>query len=142
MASANPAEEYFGQLAKQYSVEPASQNNNGQVPPIRRHSGRPDLEEEAFALKTGEISKVVQVGEYYIILYCQGMTEPVVTEFDAVKEHLYQDILEKKLRLAMEDEFLALRGDAQIDNFLAGTSQSGKALRAAAKQAEQRGQQR
>jgi hypothetical protein len=70
------------------------------------------------------------------------MTEPVVTEFDAVKEHLYQDILEKKLRLAMEDEFLALRGDAQIDNFLAGTSQSGKALRAAAKQAEQRGQQR
>lgn len=142
MASANPQEDYFGQLAKQYSVEPASQNNNGQVPPIRRHSGRPDLEEEAFSLKTGEISKVVQVGEYYIILFCQGMTQPVVTEFDAVKEHLYADILEKKLRLSMEDEFLALRGDAQIDNFLAGTSQSGKALRAAAKQAEQRGQQR
>lgn len=142
MASANPTEEYFGQLAKQYSVEPASQNNNGQVPPIRRHSGRPDLEEEAFSLKSGEISKVVQVGEYYIILFCQGMTEPVVTEFDAVKEHLYQDILEKKLRLAMEDEFLAIRGDAQIDNFLAGTSQSGKALRAAAKQNEQRGTQR
>ncbi len=142
MASANPTEEYFGQLAKQYSVEPASQNNNGQVPPIRRHSGRPELEEEAFSLKSGEISKVVQVGGYFIILYCQGMTEPTVTEFEAVKEYLYQDILEKKMRLAMEDEFLAIRGDAQIDNFLAGTSQSGKSLRSAAKEAEQRGPQR
>jgi hypothetical protein len=142
MASANPTEEYFGQLAKQYSIEPASQNNNGQVPPIQRHSGRPELEEEAFSLKTGEISKVVQVGQYYIILYCQGLTQPAVTEFAAVKDYLQQDILEKKTRLAMEDEFLALRSDAQIDNFLAGTSQTGKAMRAAAKNAEEKQRQR
>ena len=142
MASANPTEEYFGQLAKQYSIEPASQNNNGQVPPIQRHSGRPELEEEAFSLKTGEISKVVQVGQYYIILYCQGLTQPAVTEFAAVKDYLQQDILEKKTRLAMEDEFLALRSDAQVDNFLAGTSQTGKAMRAAAKNAEEKQRQR
>lgn len=142
MASAKPTEDYFGQLAKQYSIEPASQNNNGQVPPIQRHSGRPELEEEAFSLKAGEISKVVQVGQYYIILYCQGLTQPAVTEFAAVKDYLHQDILEKKTRLAMEDEFLSLRGDAQIDNFLAGTSQTGKAMRAAAKEAEEKQRQR
>jgi hypothetical protein len=65
-----------------------------------------------------------------------------VTEFAAVKDYLHQDILEKKTRLAMEDEFLSLRGDAQIDNFLAGTSQTGKAMRAAAKEAEEKQRQR
>lgn len=138
MASANPTREYFGQLAKQYSCEPASQNNYGEVPPIQRHGGRPELEKEAFALKPNEISKVVQVGEYYIILYCLGQTQPTVTEFEAVKDYLYRDILEKKLRIAMRQEYESIRQNAQIDNFLAGTSQPGKALRAAAKDLEQK----
>jgi parvulin-like peptidyl-prolyl isomerase len=84
------------------------------------------LEEEAFSLKTGEISKVVQVGQYYIILYCQGMTQPAVTEFAAVKDFLHQDILEKKTRLAMEDEYTSVRSDAQIDTFPAAKEAEAK----------------
>jgi parvulin-like peptidyl-prolyl isomerase len=57
MASANPQAEYFGQLANQFSIEPASKANFGEVPPIQRHGGRPELEEEAFNLQPGEISK-------------------------------------------------------------------------------------
>ncbi len=123
MATANPTREYFGELARQYSQEPGSQANYGQVPPIQRHGGRAELENEAFRLKVGEISRVVQVGEYYIILMCVGHTQPVVTEFEAVKDHLHADILEKKLRIAMHEEFNRLRDAAQIDNFLAGISQ-------------------
>ncbi len=139
MATANPNAEYFGKLANQYSIEPASQNNFGQVPPIQMHGGRPELEKEAFSLKAGEISKVVQVGEHWVIMYCQGRTEPVVTEsdFDAVKSELHKNIMEKKLRLAMYDRFMQLKEDAQIDNFLAGTSQTGKATVRAARQGEQ-----
>jgi hypothetical protein len=135
MASANPTAEYFGQLANQYSVEPASKNNFGQVPPIQRHGGRAELEKEAFNLQTGEISKVVQVGEHWVIMYCQGRTEPVVTDFDAVKDELHKNILEKKMRLAMSDKFYQLKEDAQVDNFLAGTSQTGKAAVQSARQA-------
>lgn len=126
MASANPKADYFGQLAHQYSIEPASKGNFGDVPPIQMHGGRPELEKEAFKLRVGEISPLVQVGEHWVILYCLGRTEPVVTDFDAVKDELHKMILEKKLRMAMGIEFQRLRKESQIDNFLAGTSQPGR----------------
>jgi parvulin-like peptidyl-prolyl isomerase len=137
MASANPTREYFGELAHQYSIEPASQANYGVVPPIQRHGGRPELEKEAFNLKRGEISKVVQVGEHWIMLLCLGRTEPVVTDLDAVRDDLSEDIMEKKLRLAMSQEFQQLRANAQIDNFLKGTSQPGRAAVERARQETQ-----
>jgi parvulin-like peptidyl-prolyl isomerase len=127
MAASNPTAEFFGKLANQYSIEPASKNNFGQVPPIQRHGGRPELEKEAFSLKPGEISKVIQVGDFWIIMFCQGMTEPVVTEFNAVKDEIHRNIHEKKMRIAMYEKFNQLIEDAQIDNYLTGTSQTGKA---------------
>lgn len=126
MAKKNLSKDFFGQLANQYSVEPMSRNNFGQVPPIQMHGGRPQLEQEAFKLQTGELSKIVQAGEHWIILYCLGRTTPRVTDFQAVREELHKNIFEKKLEVAMADEFGRLRKESQIDNFLAGTSQAGK----------------
>jgi len=128
MARNNPTDQFFGQLASQYSIEPASRSNSGEVPPIRRHSGQPVLEKEAFSLKTGELSGIVAVADKYVIMRCLGRTKPVVTEFDAVKDELYKDIHEKKLRIAMAKEFDRLKETAQIDNFLTGTSQTGTRL--------------
>ncbi len=126
MASANPTKEYFAQLAHQYSVEPASKNNYGEVPPIQRHGGRPELEAEAFSLQADKLSKVIQVGEHWVIMYCVGQTTPRVTDFDAVKEELERNILEKKMRVAMASTFEKLQTESQIDNFLTGTSQPGR----------------
>ncbi len=127
MAKNNLNKKYFGQLANQYSVEPMSRNNYGQVPPIQQHGGRPQLEAEAFNLKAGELSKIVQVGEHWIIMYCLGRTTPRVTDFEAVRDELQKNIFEKKLEIAMADEFDRLRTGSQIDNFLSGTSQTGGA---------------
>lgn len=126
MASANPNKEYFSQLAHQYSIEPASKNNHGEVPPIQRHSGRPELEAEAFSLQPDKLSKVIQVGEHWVIMYCLGQTTPRVNDFDAVKDELEHNILEKKMRVAMSVEFGKLQKHSQIDNFLTGTSQPGQ----------------
>ena len=126
MAKKNLSKQFFGQLANQYSVEPMSKNNFGQVPPIQMHGGRPQLEQEAFNLQAGELSKIVQAGEHWIILYCLGRTTPRVTDFNAVKEELQKNIFQKKLEVAMADEFERLRKESQIDNFLAGTSQAGR----------------
>ncbi len=125
--SNDPDQEYFGKLANQYSNDPASKANFGQVPPIQKHGGRPELEKEAFSLQSGEISKVVQVGEHWVIMYCQGRTTPRITNIDDVRDELRKDIHEKKLRIAMAEQFEKLRENAQIDNFLAGTSQAGAA---------------
>lgn len=126
MASDNGTVEFFGELAHEYSVEPVSKANYGRVPPIQRHGGRPRLEEEAFNLQPGELSGLIEVGTNWIILRCIGQTTPVVEEFDVVKNELYADIFEKKLRLAMAKKLDFIHSSAQIDNFLRGTTQSGK----------------
>ncbi|HRX78855.1 MAG TPA: peptidylprolyl isomerase [Pirellulaceae bacterium] len=126
MARHNPTEQFFGELATQYSVEPVSRSNFGKVPPIRKYGGQPIVEDEAYKLEPGQLSGILNVGDKFVILRCQGRTQPVVQDFNAVKGELYKDIHEKKLRIAMADEFDRLKESAQVDNFLAGTSQSGR----------------
>ncbi len=126
MARNNPTDEFFGNLAEQYSVEPVSQSNFGKVPPIRKHSGQPALEKEAFSLKPGELSGIIATGDKYIILRCQGQTEPVVSDFAAVREELVISIREKKNRLAMAKKFDELKDSAQIDNFFEVAKKTGK----------------
>ncbi len=118
MARSNPTEEFFGNLAEQYSVEPVSQSNFGKVPPIRKFGGQPAIEKEAFALKPGELSGIIATGDKYIILRCQGQTDPVVKDFAAVREELLASIQERKSRQAMAKKFDELKASAQIDNFL------------------------
>ncbi|MEM9644632.1 MAG: peptidylprolyl isomerase, partial [Planctomycetota bacterium] len=86
MARDNPTEAFFGSLAEQYSVEPSSASNSGMVPPIRKHGGQPTIEKEAFSLKPGELSGIVVTGDQFIILRCLGFTEPVVSDFEAIRE--------------------------------------------------------
>ena len=124
MATESPTDEHFGELASQYSEEPASKANFGRVPPIARHSGRPQLEDEAFRLQEGEISGLINLGPTWIIIKCLGRTKPVVTDIEDVRTELQAHILEQKLRIAMADEFERIFANAQIDNFLAGTTQS------------------
>lgn len=126
MARHNPTDQFFGELATQYSVEPVSRSNQGKVPPIRKFGGQPIVEEEAYSLEPGQLSGILNVGDKFVILRCLGRTKPVVQDFNAVQAELYKDIHEKKLRIAMADEFDRLKESAQIDNFLAGTSHPGR----------------
>lgn len=121
-ARENPSVEFFGKLAEQYSIEPASRANQGHVPPIQQFGGQPDLEKEAFALKPGEISGIIQVMNNYVILFLEGYTDPVKVKLEEVRNDIYEDIREKKLRLAMAREFERMKDEAGIDNFLTGSS--------------------
>ncbi len=127
MARDNPTEQFFGELASQYSVEPSSRSNFGKIPPLRRHSGQPILEEAAFKMQPGELSGIIEAGGQYVVLRSQGKTTSVVAELSAVRTELTKDILEKKQRLAMEKHLESLLSAAQIDNFLVPKSQLGTA---------------
>lgn len=119
MARNNPTEQFFGELAAQYSVEDSSRSNFGKVPPLRRHSGQPTLEKSAFELKPGEMSGIVEVNGNYVILRSQGFTTPVVSTMDeSIRKELHRDILEKKHRFAMDQYLTKLRQDSEITNFL------------------------
>jgi parvulin-like peptidyl-prolyl isomerase len=129
MARRNPSREFFGQLAEQYSIEPVSRANFGEIPPIRRFGGQPLIEEEAFRLKPtppDDLSGIVAMGDKFVILKCLGHTRPYVESLEEVRPELEKAIREKKLRLAMSAEFDRLQQAAQIDNFLAGTTQPGQ----------------
>lgn len=109
----------FGDLAEQYSIEVGSRSLRGEVPPIQRHGGQPLLENEAFALDAeNPLSGIIQVGGNFIILFFEGRTTPVKTSFEEVKDLVYRDIHEKKLRLAMAKMFDNLKEDAHVDNFV------------------------
>jgi parvulin-like peptidyl-prolyl isomerase len=123
-ARQNTSMDYFGDLAEEYSIEPTSKSLRGEVPPIQRFGGQPQLEDVAFELKPDELSGIVQLGDKFVILKCEGRTQPVAVNQQEVQEILYQDIYEKKLRLAMNNKFDEIRAHARIDNYLAGTSQA------------------
>lgn len=137
MARTNPTDSFFAQLAEQYSVEPSSRSNGGKVPPIQRHNGSPQLEEAAFKLKAGELSGLIAANNQYIILRCLGRTTPVSVDQQVARKALYKDLEEKKLRANMSREFDRLLTTSQIDNYIAGTVQTGK--EAAARAANNRG---
>jgi parvulin-like peptidyl-prolyl isomerase len=122
-ARENNTTEHFGDLAEQYSIGADVSSLRGEVPPIQMHGGQPQLEAEAFALKPGELSGIIQVEDKFIILRCEGRTRPVDITFEEVRDLIYQDLHEKKLRLAMADKLDHLKESAQIDNYLAGTVQ-------------------
>ena len=121
-ARRNPTIQYFGDLAAEYSVEPTSKALRGEVPPLQRHGGQPQLEKAAFELQPGQISGIVQVGDKFVILLSEGRTEQINIDLAKVREILQRDIYEKKLRIAMSEKFDAIRQQSRIDNYLAGTS--------------------
>jgi parvulin-like peptidyl-prolyl isomerase len=124
LARENPSPQRFGELAEKYSVDPTSRALQGEVPPIPRHSGQPALEREAFSLKAGELSGVIQIADRFMVLFCEGFTPPAKVRLEEVRDELHADIFEKKQRIEMARYFTHLREGAAIDNFLAGTSQS------------------
>jgi len=124
LARKNPTAEAIGALAETYSVDPTSRALRGEVPPIQRFGGQPTLEREVFALSPGELSGVVQIADRFMVIFCEGFTDPTKVSFDEVRDELFDDIFEKKQRIEMARHFSHLRESAAIDNFVAGTSQT------------------
>jgi len=117
--------ERFGELAREFSIEPNSRALSGAIPPIRRFSDNKELEKAAFALKEGEISGIVQVGfSRYVIILCEGRTRQIV-EYDEVKENLYEHVLESQVQESVARVFSALKEGAEIHNHLTNTSIKG-----------------
>jgi parvulin-like peptidyl-prolyl isomerase len=83
------------------------------------------VEEEAFRLKPGELSGIVAVEDKFIIMKCLGRTQPVVHDMSEVRDELFREIHEQKLRAAMNREFDRLRRAATIQVFLTGVVKRG-----------------
>jgi parvulin-like peptidyl-prolyl isomerase len=119
---ANPDD--FERLAVQYSVDPNSRALGGVVQPIPRHSDMPHVETEAFRLREGEISPLVQFdrSNRWVIIKSEGLTEQVVTDITQVREELTAQLIEEKTQAAIAKVFEDIHSRAVIHNHLTGES--------------------
>ncbi|MCA9084784.1 MAG: peptidylprolyl isomerase [Planctomycetaceae bacterium] len=128
-AKAKP--EQFDELAIKYSADPNTRPLGGVIPPIRKNAGNDPgskaIEDVAFKLQPGQISPVVQIGENrYVILKCEGQTEPVVTDIKEVWNVLYGQLIEEKTQTAVAKVFEKIKDDARVDNYLTRTTTGGR----------------
>jgi foldase protein PrsA len=118
----------FGKIAREKSIDPTSKSLDGQIQPIRRFAGNDNLEREAFKLKEGEISGIIDVSApempRYVILLCEGHTVPIVKTIDddGIRTQVFNQLTEEKTQVAVAKVFERLKKEAQVDNFLTNTS--------------------
>jgi len=116
----------FDKFAREYSTEPNSRAIGGAFPPVARYSGNHKLEDVAFRMKTGEISGIIEAGVgQYVILKCEGLTEPVVTDMKEVQKELYENLVEERTQERVAKVFEDLRKNTRVDNFLTNQSSGG-----------------
>lgn len=121
------APEEFGRIAREHSADSNSRPLDGVIPPIRKHGGSPTVEEEAFKLRTGEISALIALADSsYVILKCEGRTEPVVDDIRVVWNDLLEQLTEQQTQKSVAQVFKKIRDEAHIDNFLTRTTTAGR----------------
>lgn len=121
--------ENFEKYVQEFSIDQTSKALDGSVPPIPRHSGSKKVEEAAFKLKPGEISAVVQLDDTasrYVILKCEGRTQPVVTSLDPeVQAELEDQIKRQKTQEQVAIVFDSLKKETRVDNYYTHESTGG-----------------
>jgi parvulin-like peptidyl-prolyl isomerase len=111
---ANP--ESFPSIAKNLSLDPASQPYGGLIHPIRRGSVNAEIEKIVFGLKPGEISPIVEwPAEQFLIFRCEQHLQPQNIDREKVQEQLITKIRDMKTRSAAEEVFRNLQNRAQIE---------------------------
>lgn len=114
-------EEVFGDLAAKYSAEPGSRQMRGRIAPIAKNGGFPTLEEEAFSLKPGELSGVIQIDRNsFVILYCQEILPAQDVSFEDAKETITTSVRQKNEFLAARQYLADLYKRSTVNNFLTG----------------------
>src|SRR5262249_52148714 len=121
-----------------------SKSLDGQIPPIRQYAGNDNLEKEAFKLKEGEISGIIDISvpeaRRYVILLCEGRTVPIVKSIEepGIRKEVLNQLTEEKTQVAIAKVFEKLKKDAQVDNFLTNTSTRGVAQASGTSQGRER----
>jgi parvulin-like peptidyl-prolyl isomerase len=120
-ALAVAAPQDFDGLARKYSNDVDSASAGGQIPPVRRFAGDPNLERIAFGLKAGEVSQVIPINNQFLILKCDEHlpgNPPNTAMMELVEKDIRATLTDRKLRAAGSDLFKDLQSQAQIRNVM------------------------
>jgi len=101
----------FAQLAKEYSKDPGSKDQGGELGFFGRGQMVPQFEEAAFRLKKGEISEPFESQFGWHIMRIDDRRQRAAPAFEAVKERVVASMIHKRAQQVAAD----LRRKAQIE---------------------------
>jgi peptidyl-prolyl cis-trans isomerase C len=88
--------EDFAKLAAQYSEDPGSKDNGGELPAFPRGQMVPEFEAAAFALNTNQISEVITTQYGYHIIQLLDKTPAKKLTYDKVADNIKKEITQEK----------------------------------------------
>jgi peptidyl-prolyl cis-trans isomerase D len=111
----------FAQLAKQYSEDPVTKDQGGDLGTITRGQVVPEFEEAAFSLKAGGISSVIQTPYGCHVLKVDEIQEAKVEPLGKAKDQIQSILRTRQARELAHDEadqaYAMASKEKQLDGF-------------------------
>ncbi len=104
----------FGEVAKEYSKDPASSKRGGDLGFFVRGEMVPEFEKASFALNVGQTSDIVKTKFGYHIIKCEEKRARQKKILEEVKDNLKNLIFRQKMEEKYEKWIKALRNKANI----------------------------
>lgn len=106
----------FAKMAEQYS-EDSSKESGGDWGWIDRNTLNATLSTPAFALKAGQVSKILELGNNYYLLYVEARKKSETKPLSAVREEAETKVIQEERQAAQEKWIKGLRDKAYIKIF-------------------------
>jgi peptidyl-prolyl cis-trans isomerase C len=107
--------EDFAALATEFSEDPGSAKNGGDLGFFAKEQMVPPFAEAAFALETGAVSEVVETRFGYHVIKTTERKEAGRREFEEVKEPISNYLRNQALDKAVKERVAGLRESAKVD---------------------------
>ena len=109
------AGEDFATLAKQFSEDPGSKENGGELPEFPRGQMVPEFESAAFALTTNQVSEVITTQFGYHIIKLLDKTPAKKIEYATAATDIKDGLARMKIAKLAPDYVKKLRADDQVE---------------------------
>ncbi len=124
----------FAALAKQYSEDPGSKDNGGELPEFPRGQMVPEFETAAFALNKDQVSDVVTSAFGFHIIKLIDKTAAKKVEFATVAADLKEGLTRQKMSKLTPDYIKKMRAGAKLEILDAALKAANERLEAASKE--------
>lgn len=108
----------FAALAKEKSTDTASKEAGGDLDFFAKGQMEEPFETAAFALKTGELSSVVQTSHGFHVIKATGHKDAATPTLDEKKEEIRQTLSEKQISTLSQSWLQEKRTAATVETFL------------------------
>lgn len=107
----------FEDLARMYSDDNTTQESGGDWGWINRRTLNESLTKAAFALKAGEVSRILEMGGSFYLLYSEARKPSVTKPLEEVRPEIEKRLLQEERQKAQQEWMKKLRKKAYIKIF-------------------------